>query len=148
MVCAVNAQICVIRYYKEWEKKMNHNKERMVKELLNDLTAEGNYNEADKALREYLTCGGLYDDVLAIYDGDIGQNLGDSERVWVAIQNGLCRNPENYELYLMLGNYFEKLLLLARKDPKTCDLGSSPQGLRHPRRPKPGSSRNGSFRVH
>lgn len=85
---------------------MNHNKERMVKELLNALTAEGNYNEADKALREYLTCGGLYDDVLAIYDGDIGQNLGDSERVWAAVQHGLCCNPENYELYLMLGNYY------------------------------------------
>ncbi len=85
---------------------MSRNDERKIKELLNDLLNAGNYEKADRVLREYLVQGGQYDDVLAIYDGDIGQNLGDSERTWAAIRQGLCFNPENYELYVMLGNYY------------------------------------------
>ena len=85
---------------------MNHNEEKKIKEQLQDLITEENYTEADWVLREYLLRGGQYDDVLAIYDGDIGQNLGDSERTWAAICQGLCYEPENYELYVMLGNYY------------------------------------------
>lgn len=85
---------------------MRRNDERKIKELLNDLIDAGNYEKADRTLREYLVQGGQYDDVLAIYDGDIGQNMGDSERTWAAIRQGLCFNPENYELYVMLGNYY------------------------------------------
>lgn len=85
---------------------MNHNNEEKLKEQLDDLINEENYEKADHILREYLAQGGQYDDVLAIYDGDIGQNLGDSERTWAAIRQGLCFNPENYELYVMLGNYY------------------------------------------
>lgn len=85
---------------------MNHNNEKRIKEQLDTLINEENYEKADRILREYLTQDGLYDDVLAIYDGDIGQNLGDNERTWAAIRQGLCFNPENYELYVMLGNYY------------------------------------------
>ncbi len=85
---------------------MYHSRESKIKEQLNDLIEEENYAEADQVLGEYLTRGGRYDDVLAIYDGDIGQNLGDSERAWAAICQGLRVNPENYELYVMLGNYY------------------------------------------
>ena len=85
---------------------MNHSEERKVKERLNDLIDGANYKEADRVLLEYLAKGGPYDDVLAIYDGDIAQNMGDSERAWAAIRQGLCSNPENYELYVMLGNYY------------------------------------------
>lgn len=85
---------------------MYHSRENKIKEQLDDLIDRANYREADMVLREYLTQGGQYDDVLAIYDGDIGQNLGDIERTWAAIRQGLCFNPENYELYVMLGNYY------------------------------------------
>ncbi len=85
---------------------MHHNEDGWIKERLDDLIAGENYREADRMLREYLNQGGQYDDVLAIYDGDIGQHLGDSERTWAAIRQGLCSAPENYELYVMLGNYY------------------------------------------
>lgn len=84
---------------------MKYNKEQII-ERLHDLIGEGDYPQADRMLREYLDQGGPYDDVLAIYDGDIGQNLGDRERTWAAICQGLSSNPENYELYVMLGNYY------------------------------------------
>ncbi len=77
-----------------------------VEERLHDLTAREDYREADRVLGEYLARGGVYDDALAVYDGCIGQHLGDSERAWAAICQGLCFNPENYELYVMLGNYY------------------------------------------
>lgn len=85
---------------------MDYKEEKRIKERLENLIAGENYKEADQVLREYLNRGGQYDDVLAIYDGDIGQNLGDSERTWAAICQGLCYNPKNYELYVMLGNYY------------------------------------------
>ncbi len=85
---------------------MHHNEDSKIKERLDNLITVGNYSEADRILKEYLTQGGQYDDVLAIYDGDIGQILGDSERTWAAIRQGLCFAPDNYELYVMLGNYY------------------------------------------
>lgn len=93
-------------YHKWRNQEMNLNEERRVKDRLNDLIAGGDYREADRVLLEYLAQGGQYDDILAIYDGDIGQNLGDSERTWAAICQGLCFDPGNYELYVMLGNYY------------------------------------------
>jgi len=85
---------------------MDHNKEGMIKEQLQDLISAADFKAADRILQEYLAQGGLYDDVLAIYDGYIGQSMGDGERTWAAIRQGLCFNPENYELYVMLGNYY------------------------------------------
>lgn len=85
---------------------MDHNKERITKEWLQELIAGADYRAADRMLQEYLDQGGTYDDVVAIYDGYIGQSLGDGERTWAAIHQGLCFNPENYELYVMLGNYY------------------------------------------
>ncbi len=90
----------------ERNKNMDHREESRIREQLHSLAAAGNYREADRVLEEYKARGGRYDDVIAIYDGSTGQSLGDSRRVWAAIRQGLCCNPDNYELYVMLGNYY------------------------------------------
>lgn len=78
-----------------------------VKEALQRQIAEGYYGEAEQTLQEYLARPeALYDDILAIYDAGIGEYYGDEERRWEAIRRGLRINSRNYELYVMLGNYY------------------------------------------
>ena len=57
---------------------MDHNKVGMIKEQLQDLISAADFKAADRILQEYLAQGGLYDDVLAIYDGYIGQRMGNA----------------------------------------------------------------------
>lgn len=83
---------------------MKHKEDQNLKEQLQMLIMQEQYQEADRVLQDYLSKGGCYDDVLAIYDASIGQSLGDHKRTFVAIYRGLYLNPENYELYVMLGN--------------------------------------------
>lgn len=66
----------------------------------------GDYEKADTLLQEYLKKGAEYDDVTAVLDVNIGEYYGDRERIWNAIRKGLLFNCRNYELYVMLGNYY------------------------------------------
>lgn len=66
----------------------------------------GDYKEADVLLQNYKDNGYPYDDIIAVLDAAIGEHYQDRVRVWEAIQNGLMYNGKNYELYVMLGNYY------------------------------------------
>lgn len=85
---------------------MAHNEKSNTMERLQELIAGENYEKADQVFQDYLSQGGQYDDELAIYDAAIGQGMGNSERIWVAICQGLLVNPENYELYVLMGDYY------------------------------------------
>ena len=70
------------------------------------LIIQRNFEEAEHTLQKYLEESGPYDDTIAILDAGIGEYYGDRVRVWEAIRNGLMRNCRNYELYVMLGDYY------------------------------------------
>lgn len=76
-----------------------------MKKHIKELLAEGKYDEADAYLSENVTEEN-YDEDIAIFDGTIGLYYGDRERVWQACANGLTFNPRNYELYVILGEYY------------------------------------------
>ncbi len=67
---------------------------------------EGNYEKAAGLLKEYVSDPAKYSDTIAIYDAAIGEYYGDRQRMWEAIRSGLLANGRNYELYVMLGNYY------------------------------------------
>ncbi len=76
-----------------------------MKDDLKELFANQQYEEADSYLKEHITAEN-YDDEIAIYDGTLGLCFGDMDRVWSACANGLTINPKNYELYVILGEYY------------------------------------------
>ncbi len=76
-----------------------------MKKHIRELLSEGKYDEADSYLSENVTEEN-YDEDIAIFDGTIGLYYGDKERVWQACANGLTFNPRNYELYVILGEYY------------------------------------------
>lgn len=76
-----------------------------MKDYLKELFANQQYEEADSYLKEHITAEN-YDDEIAIYDGTLGLCFGDMDRVWSACANGLTINPKNYELYVILGEYY------------------------------------------
>ncbi len=67
---------------------------------------KGEYEKAEALLQNYLRESELYDDVTAILDASIGEYYGDRIRVWEAVRKGLEFNWRNYELYVMLGDYY------------------------------------------
>lgn len=64
------------------------------------------YEKAEKLLQKYLKDSGPYDDSVAVLDAGIGKYYGDRIRVWEAVQKGLKFNWRNYELYVMLGDFY------------------------------------------
>lgn len=72
-------------------------------EKLNLLFSIGDYDNAQKLLESARKVPELYNDTVAIYDATISLNNGDYSQMWEAIRRGLGCNPENYELYVMLG---------------------------------------------
>lgn len=76
------------------------------KKEIQDAIAEGDYQQAESLLQEYKKMFTNYDDIIAILDAGIGEYYGDRQRVWDAIRKGLTSNGKNYELYVMLGNYY------------------------------------------
>jgi len=81
------------------------NAELLKDKILNSI----NQQDYLKALEYYLTyenSGYFYDDSLAILAGSIFHYFGERENEWDAIRKGLECNPTNYELYVMLGNYY------------------------------------------
>ena len=73
--------------------------EDIKKEEIQDAIAEGDYQQAEMFLKKYQK-------IFTKYDAGIGEYYGNRERVWEAIQKGLRFNSRNYELYVMLGNYY------------------------------------------
>lgn len=79
--------------------------ENRIKEIQRAI-AEDNYETAEELLQKYRTEGAGYDDIIAILDAAVGEYYHDRKRVWEAIKSGLEYNCRNYELYVMLGNYY------------------------------------------
>ncbi len=75
-------------------------------EKIRDAIENGNFEDAEILLQKYRKKNTDYDDVTAILDAGIGEYYGDRTRVWNAVRNGLLYNCYNYELYVMLGNYY------------------------------------------
>ena len=91
----------------EGEKFMKGLEMKKIEEELQEHIARGDYEEAERILQGYLAEEqAVYNDILAIFDAGIGEYYGDETRRWEAIRRGLCINPRNYELYVMLGNYY------------------------------------------
>lgn len=76
-----------------------------MKEQIREFLANGQFEEADVYMNEHVTADS-YDEDIAIFDGTIGLCYGDDNRVWQACANGLALNPRNYELYVILGEYY------------------------------------------
>lgn len=77
-----------------------------VLEHLSILFSQENYDLAGQFIAAAKKIPGLYDDTVAIYDATIAQKQGDTSGMWSAIQQGLFINPENFELYMLLGEYY------------------------------------------
>lgn len=87
---------------KETENRiMDENK----KQILNAVK-EGDYEKAEALFQKGKEQAAWYDDVAAILDAAIGEYFEDRMRMWEAIRSGLMHNCRNYELYVMLGNYY------------------------------------------
>lgn len=75
-------------------------------EILLKLVQEGSYQKAlEQIVREKEENGNS--DILSILEAAVWQALDDREAMWKAVSQGLACNPENYELYYMLGDYYE-----------------------------------------
>lgn len=77
-----------------------------VIEKLNMLFSMGDYENAEKLIESARKVPELYNDTVAIFDANLAMNRGDAPRMWQAIKRGLENNPKNYELYVMLGEYY------------------------------------------
>lgn len=77
-------------------------------EAIVKLIYEGNYTEAlQHLIREKEKKGN--NDTLAILEAAAWQGLDNREAMWNAISQGLAYNPQNYELYYMLGDYYASI---------------------------------------
>lgn len=77
-------------------------KEEKVAILIN----EGRVEEANILLKEYKATSNIYYDTIAILEASIHSIKGDKEKEFDCISRGIAYNHKNYELYLMLGNYY------------------------------------------
>lgn len=83
-------------------------REQEYKDSILHHISQGSYKEALKKWHEYEEAGYPPDDVACILGGSIYHELGYREEEWRVIRQGLQYNPENAELYVMLGNYYLK----------------------------------------
>lgn len=77
-----------------------------VIEKLELLFSINDYENAEKLIVSARKVSELYNDVVAIFDANLSLNKGDFSQMWEAIRCGLECNPKNYELYVLLGEYY------------------------------------------
>lgn len=70
----------------------------------------GEWRNAKKELADILNTG-AWSDELAIYGATIAFAESEEQTAYEYIRQGLISNYQNYELYFMLGNYYEKINL-------------------------------------
>ena len=75
-------------------------------EKLNLLFSMGDYVNAEKLLTSVRKAPELYNDTIAIFDANLSLSQGNYTTMWEAIRRGLEYNSKNYELYVMLGEYY------------------------------------------
>lgn len=78
----------------------------MLVEKLSLLFSINDYENAEELIISARKVPSLYNDVVAIYDANLSLSKGDYPQMWEAIRKGLENNPKNYELYVMLGEYY------------------------------------------
>lgn len=77
-----------------------------IEEKIANLINEGQVEEASAMLEEYKANRNIYNDIIAILEASIYMIKGEKEIEFDSISRGLACNHKNYELYLMLGNYY------------------------------------------
>lgn len=77
-----------------------------VIETLSLLFSQEKYDLADQFLSAAKKIPELYNDTIAIYDATLAQKNNRTDEMWTAIQQGLSHNPKNFELYMLLGEYY------------------------------------------
>lgn len=73
-------------------------------QLIND----GNFDLAEQRLQQEITAGGWHDETY-ILAANIYMETGRLEQAYDIISQGLKYNYQNYELYLLLGNYYKNI---------------------------------------
>ena len=79
-----------------------------VTENIKRLFELGQYDMAEELLTMAWGIENLYDDTLAVYDANLALAKEEWEHLWRAVQKGLSCNYKNYELYLLLGEYYRR----------------------------------------
>lgn len=79
---------------------------------LKQLIEQNAWREAGRELGQYMN--GEWDDELAVLAATVFSALGDWEGAYTCIAQGLQYNYRNYELYLLLGNYYERKIAIRR----------------------------------
>lgn len=75
-------------------------------EHLTLLISKEQYELAEQFLSAAKKIPDIYDDTIAIFDATLAQRNGNYDAMWNAIQKGLSINNQNFELYLLLGEYY------------------------------------------
>ncbi len=79
----------------------------MYRNLINKINMQ-DWTAARKELETIKSSGiNEYDDTLCILAATIFQHEHNEDELFYWITSGLQYNPQNYELYLLLGNYYE-----------------------------------------
>ena len=79
--------------------------EYLREQILDSIQTE-NYMKALEYYLLYEENQYAYDDSIAILGGSIFRYFGETDNEWDSIRKGLQYNHANYELYVMLGNYY------------------------------------------
>ena len=78
-------------------------------ELINELDrlfAIEDFDNAEALLNTARNLPTLYNDIIAIYDANLSLYKENYTQMWQAIKRGLSCNYQNYELYVLLGEYY------------------------------------------
>lgn len=76
-------------------------------EKIAEFVNEGKQQEALQLINEELALGTEYNDTLAILEAEVYRQQGNREKLFESIQKGLLVNPYNFELYFLLGEYYQ-----------------------------------------
>ena len=75
-------------------------------EHLTLLFSQEQYDLAEQFLSAAKKIPGMYNDTFAIFDATLAHHKGDYPAMWNAVQKGLTFNAKNFELYVLLGEYY------------------------------------------
>lgn len=80
-----------------------------ISEIIDELKllfSAGDFESAEKIIESARKIPSLYNDTVAIFDANLCLYKCDYSGMWIAVKRGLECNPYNYELYVMMGEYY------------------------------------------
>lgn len=77
-----------------------------LSEQIQKLIADGRYEDAIEYMDAWKAESVVYTNTMAILEAGIYEGLGDRQKVFTAIRDGLIFSHDNYELYYMLAYYY------------------------------------------